>query len=329
MNIYKIVVCSYVISMVFSYENANQHNYKELSTRAEYDELIADQKPVVIKLYATWCGPCKAYEADFNAFAGKHQDTINAAAIDIDNREFSGLLKQEQVASVPTTWFIQDGRIVEKKKGQQRPKDLENLVQQLFKRVEKEQSQPKIEKRQKPQPKPVMIEEEEQEESVQSSAVQELSSVKEYDEIVASGKPVVVKFYAEWCGACAALRPIFEELALQYGAKVVFVAIDAENPAFKRLADKYVDSYPTLLFITKGQVKDSNVGILSKTALERYVNSLLSQEKMIKMRMEEPAGEEEEEVVVVEQPKKKQYKKPARQANRRTKYRRYQEEDFE
>lgn len=86
--------------------------------------------------------------------------------------------------------------------------------------------------------------------------------------------PVVVDFWAEWCGPCRMIGPIIEELAETYNgkAKVGKLNVD-ENP---QTAMKYgVRSIPTVLFIKNGQVADKVIGAVPKTVFVDKLNALV------------------------------------------------------
>ncbi len=94
------------------------------------------------------------------------------------------------------------------------------------------------------------------------------------DEVIGSGKPVVIDFWAEWCGPCRMIAPIVDELAAEYEGRVVIGKCDVdENDA---VATKYaVRNIPTLIFIKNGEIVDKQVGACPKNVLEEKIAKLL------------------------------------------------------
>ena len=94
-------------------------------------------------------------------------------------------------------------------------------------------------------------------------------------EVLESEKPVLVDFWAAWCGPCRVLGPVIEELATELNgtAKVGKLNVD-ENPA---TAQQFgVRSIPTVLFFDKGQLVDSTIGVVPKDALQSKLEALVS-----------------------------------------------------
>ena len=96
------------------------------------------------------------------------------------------------------------------------------------------------------------------------------------DEIIASGKPVVIDFWATWCGPCKRLSPIIDELAEQFGDAVVIGKYNVDEES--DLSTKYrIMSIPTILFFKNGEKTDIRLaGSQSKATLEEKINELIA-----------------------------------------------------
>ena len=89
-----------------------------------------------------------------------------------------------------------------------------------------------------------------------------------FEEVINSGKPVLVDFWAEWCGPCKMIGPVVEELAGDYDGKAVVAKLNVdENP--QTTAKFGVRSIPTLLVFKGGQIVDKQVGAVPKSVLNQ------------------------------------------------------------
>ena len=93
-------------------------------------------------------------------------------------------------------------------------------------------------------------------------------------EALKADKPVVVDFWAAWCGPCRMIAPIVEELAGEYEGKAVVGKLDVDEN--QQTAIKYgVRSIPTVLFFKGGELKDTIIGAVAKSAFVEKLNKLV------------------------------------------------------
>lgn len=95
-----------------------------------------------------------------------------------------------------------------------------------------------------------------------------------FQEIVSGGKPVVIDFWATWCGPCRRVAPIIEELATEYEGRAVVGKVDVEDQ--DELAAQFgIRNIPTVVFIKDGQLVDKIVGTASKADYAAKIDAML------------------------------------------------------
>lgn len=92
------------------------------------------------------------------------------------------------------------------------------------------------------------------------------------DDVLSSDKPVLVDYWAEWCGPCKMIAPILDEIASEYGDRLKICKLDID--ANQETPPKYgIRGIPTLMLFKGGQVEATKVGALSKSQLAAFLES--------------------------------------------------------
>ncbi len=95
-----------------------------------------------------------------------------------------------------------------------------------------------------------------------------------FKEIINSDKPVLVDFWATWCGPCQMIAPVIEELADEYEGKAVIAKVDVDsNPNIS--AELGIRSIPTLMIFKNGEMVGKEVGAVPKTVLSEKLDANL------------------------------------------------------
>lgn len=100
--------------------------------------------------------------------------------------------------------------------------------------------------------------------------MKEIKNFQEFEKITNQNKPVLLDFYANWCGPCKALLPTVEKLAAKYEDSFIIQKVNVDT--FPELAQKFgVRSIPALFILKEGKIEQSLVGYQSAEALENLI----------------------------------------------------------
>ncbi|MDF0720768.1 MULTISPECIES: thioredoxin [Chryseobacterium group] len=95
--------------------------------------------------------------------------------------------------------------------------------------------------------------------------------MSKFNEVIAQDKPVLVDFFAEWCGPCKMQAPILEELKKKIGDRATIIKVDVDkNPAVA--AQFGIRSVPTLIIFRKGEIRWKQSGVFPANELERLIS---------------------------------------------------------
>ncbi|MFN2260449.1 MAG: thioredoxin, partial [Psychroflexus sp.] len=94
------------------------------------------------------------------------------------------------------------------------------------------------------------------------------------EKVLESDKPVMVDFWAAWCGPCRMVAPIVDELSSEYGDKAVIAKVDVDQN--QEFAAKYgVRNIPTVLFFKDGEMVNRQVGVAQKETYKEAIDNLM------------------------------------------------------
>jgi thioredoxin 1 len=104
--------------------------------------------------------------------------------------------------------------------------------------------------------------------------MESVKNLQDYANLISQGKPILLDFYANWCGPCQWLLPTVEKLAKEYEGKIEILKVNVDQNG--ELAEQFeVRSIPALFFIKDSQIVDKVKGVVSENVLREKLNLLI------------------------------------------------------
>lgn len=108
---------------------------------------------------------------------------------------------------------------------------------------------------------------------IEEPKVYDLDEIK-FNEFMNKDKPMLIDFWAEWCAPCLMMKPIFEELAKDYGDKIIFGRVNVDEN--QSLAIKYgISAIPTFILFLNGEPKERLIGAVGRGPLEKIIKKFI------------------------------------------------------
>lgn len=245
-----------------------------IKTQKELDQLLAKTPGALVDFSTGWCGACKAAKPKYQKLAQQYSHNITFIAFEhADRGEAATITRNYKVSGYPTFIIFNNG-IESKRLIGYKEADLEQAVVSLDAAIEKSKvvaqapapvkSEAKAKKNDNDAQATTaelidMIEKQEKKlaqadatkaktEEKQTATVKELKSFAEFKELVEkSGKPVVVKFYANWCPHCITNASVYAALAQELGARAIVAQMEEATmkTCIKELDELQITGYPT------------------------------------------------------------------------------------
>ncbi len=217
-------------------------------------------KPIILKLFATWCSTCTAMKPDFEEFAKKHPEYTCLEA-DGDKAKSIKDFYKSKIRGYPTILFIDEqGELLGAKVGSMKIKQLEDEAFKLFVKEEPKEEQTSV-----VEETPLQI----------PKGVQHVRTMEELQQLYSYHLPIILDVYASWCGPCKVMKPLFEQIASELQGQIICVSADYD--AAKEVANTYrISSFPTFIFLSSnGAEQKRRLGSCSKGELLRDISNFV------------------------------------------------------
>ena len=217
-------------------------------------EVLQSDKPVVVDFWAPWCAPCRMLAPIFEQLANQYGDKLKFVKVNVDENPTSAI--RFNIQGIPTVMIFKNWQPVQTIVGVRWPEEYQAIFHQILNENNEWNNN----------------------QTQQEWNIINVTWTTQFNQIINENKDklIIADFWAPWCGPCRMLAPVLEQIAKDFGDKVLIVKINVDEPQNQMLAMQYqVSSIPHVEFIKGWMTVNRIIGAYPyeefKKIVEQYV----------------------------------------------------------